>query len=105
MLHLGGGAVAAAPAPAVPDTTPPTITMRGPGVLGSTGVMTTTIVVGMTWVDPGATAVDDEDGDISNRIATSISSYVDATMPNIDTSAPTGRLCDAGIPWCDCVVF
>jgi hypothetical protein len=43
-----------------PDTTPPVITM-----LGSNPLM---VDKGTTFVDPGATASDDKDGDISDKI-------------------------------------
>jgi len=47
----------------VPDTTPPVITLNGSASM--------TITVGATFTDPGATAVDDRDGDISARIVRS----------------------------------
>ena len=43
-----------------PDTTPPTLTLKGEATI--------TISVGEKFVDPGAEAMDDRDGDISARI-------------------------------------
>lgn len=47
----------------VVDTTPPVITLNGAAAM--------TLTVGATFTDPGATAVDDRDGDISARIVKS----------------------------------
>ena len=52
-----------------PDTTPPVITM-----LGNNPLM---VDKGTTFVDPGATATDDKDGDISDKIK---------AEDNVDTS-------------------
>ena len=46
-----------------PDTTPPAITMLGANPAS--------VLVGAVYVDAGATALDDKDGNITNRIATS----------------------------------
>ena len=42
------------------DTTPPVITLIGSSTI--------TLTVGETWTDPGATATDDVDGDITSSI-------------------------------------
>ncbi|GEM_PF-2631890 len=47
----------------VADTTPPVITLNGDA--------TVTVKVGESYVDAGATAIDNEDGDISDKIVTS----------------------------------
>jgi|GEM_PF-3802053 hypothetical protein len=47
----------------VNDVTPPVITL--------TGAADTTLPLNATWTDPGATAADDKDGNISTRIAKS----------------------------------
>ncbi len=52
-----------------PDTTPPVIT-----ILGNNPLM---VDKGTTFVDPGATATDDKDGDISDKIK---------AEDNVDTS-------------------
>ena len=44
----------------IPDTTKPVITL--------TGAATITLTVGDTWTDPGATATDDRDGDLTSAI-------------------------------------
>ena len=49
--------------PPPPDTTPPVITMLGANPAS--------VLVGAVYVDAGATALDDKDGNITNRIATS----------------------------------
>ena len=51
------------------DITPPIISLNGPSTIE--------LSVGDTWTDPGATATDDVDGDITNSIA--ISGSVDAS--------------------------
>ena len=53
--------------------------------------MTTSVGVGVAWVDPGAIAVDDVDGVVSQRIVASASSYVDTRAPTVDPSSPTGE--------------
>ncbi len=50
------------PPAVVPDTTPPVITLTGPAAV--------TLTVGDAWTDPGATAVDDRDGDLTAAIVT-----------------------------------
>ena len=45
------------------DTTPPSITL--------TGSSTISVAVGTNWTDPGATATDDVDGDLTSSITTS----------------------------------
>ncbi len=53
------------------DTTPPIITLNGDAHI--------TLDAGSSYLDPGATAIDDVDGDISSRI--SVSGNVDTTTP------------------------
>ena len=92
LLPLGAGAVAAVAAvAAAPDTTPPTITLRGPGVVDTaSGVMVTNATVGQSFADPGATAMDNVDGDITSRMLASISSPAGVVVAAVDVSAPTG---------------
>ena len=53
----------------VPDTTPPVIALNGAASMS--------VVQGATFTDPGATATDDRDGNISNRIV--VAGAVDTT--------------------------
>lgn len=52
------------------DTTPPTVTLRGGNV---------TLIQGATYVDAGATAFDNRDGDISGRVV--VSGAVNTSVP------------------------
>ncbi|MDA9361262.1 BspA family leucine-rich repeat surface protein [Flavobacteriaceae bacterium] len=45
------------------DTTPPSITLTGASIIS--------VAVGTNWTDPGATATDDVDGDLTSSITTS----------------------------------
>ena len=63
------------PPPVAEDTTPPTVVLVGSA--------TPTLTVGDTWTDPGATANDAVDGDITSKIVTSGS--VDTAVPGIYT--------------------
>ena len=47
----------------IPDTTPPVITLNGPSTL--------LITMGDNWTDPGATASDNVDGDLTSSITSS----------------------------------
>jgi hypothetical protein len=61
--------------PPVADTTPPVVVLNGLAVVPLT--------VGDMWLDPGATATDDTDGDLTNYI--NVSGTVDMTTPGIYT--------------------
>jgi hypothetical protein len=68
-----------------PDAVPPVITLLGAGSQfvtpeGAT-VLLQTVIVGSVFQDPGASAVDAVEGDISSRVA--------VTGPVVSTSAPT----------------
>jgi hypothetical protein len=79
------------PSPVAPDTTAPVITLNGSSTM--------TIAKGSTWADPGATATDNVDGDISANIAVIISidgiaiATVDTNM--VGTYTITYRATDA----------
>ena len=90
LLPLGGRGVAVAVVAVTPDTTPPTITLRGPGVLDSSGVMMTNATLGLSFTDPGATAADSIDGDITAHIITTISNSKGVAVPAVLVSVPTG---------------
>ena len=83
------------PAPYTPpvDTTPPTLTLALlpgdrvgsqplPGTERTMAVVQTTLRAGATYVDPGVTAVDDTDGDISALVSK-------LGLRALDTSVPT----------------
>jgi hypothetical protein len=54
------------------DTTPPTVSLKGANPM--------TLSIGSTTGDPGATANDDKDGDISTKITSDWSTKVNASM-------------------------
>jgi hypothetical protein len=56
------------------DTTPPVITIIGDNPL--------TVALGQPFVDPGATAYDETDGDITNKINTTVN--VDTNVEGFD---------------------
>lgn len=66
------------------DTTAPVVTLN-PFANGQTSGIE--LNIGETFVDPGATAVDDIDGDISQQISVSISDGVN-TFATLDTTVP-----------------
>ena len=63
------------PAPASFDVTPPTVTLLGAPSIN--------LAEGDAWVDPGATVLDDTDGDLTNHIK--VSGAVDTTIPGLYT--------------------
>jgi len=63
----------------VPDTTPPVITLVGDALIQ--------VAYGAEFKDPGATATDDRDGDITGRIVVTVSSSVYG-LTAIDTTVP-----------------
>lgn len=60
-----------------PDTVPPVITLTGDAVVN--------LPVGSEYTDAGATAVDDQDGDITGRITTTVTSEV-YSLTELDTA-------------------
>ena len=60
----------AAPTPGVVDTTPPELTLVGPSTI--------TLAQGQTYIEPGATAFDDQNGEVTNI---EISGAVDEQTP------------------------
>ncbi|KAL0024068.1 hypothetical protein WJX79_002467 [Trebouxia sp. C0005] len=79
--------------PAAADTTPPVITVLlnslSVNATTSTGqlLVVTTVYVGTTYVDPGATATDNVDGDITSELSTFGVGAVDTSAPTV-ASAP-----------------
>ncbi|GMH32250.1 hypothetical protein BSKO_00084 [Bryopsis sp. KO-2023] len=67
------------------DTTPPTIKLLGSGqpAVTSSGlfIMIDEVVVGDTWEDPGAVAIDDQDGDISDKVMSFGAGRITTKMP------------------------
>jgi hypothetical protein len=86
------GSVVASNAPPyiiMPDTIPPVITLLGTGTLGTAADGTPVLNVsmaagGVTYLDPGATATDYVDGNITSQL-----SVVGGTPYIVDTRYPT----------------
>ncbi|KXZ41637.1 hypothetical protein GPECTOR_350g101 [Gonium pectorale] len=75
----------------VRDTLPPVISMLGNGApaVSSTGqaVMLDTVIVGSNWTDPGATATDATDGNLTSLLQAYGSAAVDTSRPTPPGSA------------------
>lgn len=81
-------APAAAPPPVYKppaDTTPPVLTLRGSGLLAITArgisVMIDEVQWRSAWSDPGATAVDNVDGNVSSQVQSYGAGAVDTSRP------------------------
>jgi len=76
--HYGGGILGTITVVVATDTTPPVITIEEPNPV--------TVLQNSTYVDAGATALDDTDGTITNNINTDLSSVNTGSVGSFDVT-------------------